>query len=118
MLKSVAKKQYQKHFDELEKNYSELEIRYDTVENIARKLAGMRTAPETGLKKLRGVVAKATPRTAPLPKNQLPKKTKYRIVGKVMLKSKYFKKTKNVVTGIYPKQCRSTYSRIHHSSSQ
>jgi hypothetical protein len=28
LLKSVAKKQYQKHFDELEKNYRELEIRY------------------------------------------------------------------------------------------
>jgi hypothetical protein len=92
LLKSVAKKQYQKHFDELEKNYRELEIRYGTVENIARKLAWMRTAPETGLKRMREVVAKATPRTAPLPKNQRPKKTNKSVAGKAMVTSKYFKK--------------------------
>ena len=71
-LKTLAKQQYQKYFDELEKNYKKYEIRYDTVENIPRKLAGMRSAPETALKKMREIVAKAQRRTKPLAKNQLP----------------------------------------------
>ena len=118
LLKSVAKKPYQKHFDELEKNYRELEIRYDTVENIARKLAGMRTAPETGLKRMREVVAKAT-KNSSITKQSTTKEDPIPHSWKGYAEQQVFQKDQKGCNGNLSETIhRSTCSRIYNSSSQ